>query len=171
MVTVTGAIQDLVADGVTVSHGQLDVSLALPVLDDAITTRNPFTVTAVDGVFTFEVPASEDGNAYRLWFRGIPGLRMYWVRVPDAAVTLSELLEAHLVDPSTFDPVAAAPTVRAELDALDTRVTDLEDSGGATDEQVESAVTSYLTANPITVDSLDDSDVPSMTLIFENGLV
>jgi hypothetical protein len=131
MVAVTGSIQDLISSGVAPSRGSVEVSLVLPDIDDPITTRAPFTAQAVDGDFSFDVPASGEGNGYRFRCIGVPGLRNFYFHVPDVeGVTLAELIESHQVDPTSFEPVTTAPTVRGELDDLDTRVTALEEGGG-----------------------------------------
>jgi hypothetical protein len=134
MVTVTVNVRD-VLDAVTPlrNPGYLLVRPFALELADPVVSGNDVQVTVpLSGVTSFTTDATPAGNALQITPLSLGESDLVWtVQVPEvSSIDLGTLIRDHSVDPASLAPVSTVPTVREELDDLDTRITDLEHGGG-----------------------------------------
>lgn len=130
MPVATVNVVDFVTDGPAPADAYVIVERAEPGVSGAtIVADSREIVRLPGGVGSFEFDA---GAPYRVLLRGVPGIEAPWWFVWAADVTAAELYRLHQIDPATLQPVTAAPTIAAQIAALQAEITALQQGGGGT---------------------------------------
>lgn len=110
-----------------------------------------------------------DQDYYYFIPRNLPGLTRWSfdLTAVSGELNLTDLIQDHQIDPTTLEPLTGAPqTVQEAIAELQAIV----ENGGASEEQIETAVGVYLTENPVIASDTEWGDDPKPTTVFQNGL-